>query len=238
VDAGTFHSFHTLWLSELTKTLNGGLLPADYYAMAEQIATRRETDVLTLKASHSTSTGGIAVLEAAPPVRLRARPAKGTARRARPRQRRISVRHITGHRVVAVIEIVSPSNKDRRDSVREMAEKIVQLLGADVQALVIDLLPPGRFDPQGMHGAVWSHFDTTGYQPPTDEPFTLASYRWDQGEPEVFLEPVGLGGALIDMPLFLNSERYIYVPLEATYREAYRGVPAVWRAVLEGPPPA
>ena len=39
---------------------------------------------------------------------------------------------------------------------------------------------------------------------------------------------------LIDMPLFLDPDRYIYVPLEATYLAAYRGMPAFWREVLEG----
>jgi hypothetical protein len=37
------------------------------------------------------------------------------------------------------------------------------------------------------------------------------------------------------MPLFLHRERYINVPLEPSYEEAYRGVPGVWRDVLESP---
>src|SRR5262249_10513154 len=50
VDAGTFPHFHTLWLSEIATALNTGVRPADYYAMAEQVATRRQTDVLPLSA--------------------------------------------------------------------------------------------------------------------------------------------------------------------------------------------
>ena len=42
VDAGTFHAFHTLWIAEIMKALNTGLLPAGYYAMAEQVATRMQ----------------------------------------------------------------------------------------------------------------------------------------------------------------------------------------------------
>jgi hypothetical protein len=34
--------------------------------------------------------------------------------------------------------------------------------------------------------------------------------------------------------LFLSADRYVPVPLEATYQAAYRGVPAYWRDVLEG----
>jgi hypothetical protein len=150
----------------------------------------------------------------------------------------VVVRHITDHRVVALIEIASPANKDRRANVREFADKVVQMLEPDIQVLLIDILPPGRYGPQGLHGAVWQSLGPAGYAPPADEPFTLASYRWDGTEPEVFLEPVGLGRPLIDMPLFLNRERYISVPLERTYLEAYRGMPAFWRNVLEGTEPA
>ena len=35
------------------------------------------------------------------------------------------------------------------------------------------------------------------------------------------------------MPLFLSTEGYINVPLEATYRAAYEGVPERWRRVIE-----
>jgi hypothetical protein len=49
LDAGTFHAFHTLWISEIMKALNAGLLPKGYYALAEQAATRMQTDMLTLR---------------------------------------------------------------------------------------------------------------------------------------------------------------------------------------------
>jgi len=57
--------------------------------------------------------------------------------------------------VVALVEIVSPSNKDRKAHVRELAEKVVRSLEAGVHVLLLDLLPPGPHDPQGLHGAVW-----------------------------------------------------------------------------------
>jgi hypothetical protein len=36
------------------------------------------------------------------------------------------------------------------------------------------------------------------------------------------------------MPVFLNDERYVNVPLESTYAAACDGMPAFWREVLEG----
>lgn len=120
---------------------------------------------------------------------------------------RISVRHTSGHHLVAVIEIVSPSNKDRRAHVQELADKIGMLLEEGISATVIDLLPRGRHDPRGVHGAVWARFDRERYQPPEDEPFALVSYRWDDEGPEAFVEPLRLARRLIDMPLFLTAER-------------------------------
>jgi hypothetical protein len=50
-----------------------------------------------------------------------------------------------------------------------------------------------------------------------------------------YVEPTAVGRALIDMPLFLEPEIYVNVPLEATYQAAYRGVPRRWQRVLEEP---
>jgi hypothetical protein len=239
VGAGTFHDFHQAWLTHIKEALNEGVLPSNYYAQSEQVVSRRQTDVLALQATPTPpaptpSTPALAVLDVAPPlVRLRLRPAART-QPTRRRMRRVTIRHSSDHRVVAVIEVASPANKDSRDSVRELVEKVCQLLEAGIHVLLVDLLPPRKHDPQGMHAAVWRVFDPAGYQPPDNEPFTLSSYRWDGAQPEVFLEPVGLGALLIDMPLFLERDRYVNVPLERTYAEAYRGVPAFWRNVIEG----
>src|SRR5689334_23707113 len=37
VGAGIFHDFHCAWIVEIRNALNGGLLPPDHDAMAEQI---------------------------------------------------------------------------------------------------------------------------------------------------------------------------------------------------------
>lgn len=232
VPAGIFHDFHSSWITHLKEGLNAGVLPRGYYAMSEQVVSRRQGDVLTLgEADTATSRGGHVVTDTAPAVGVRARPARRIVNVA-PRRRRIVVRHISDKRVVAVIEIVSPANKDRRDSVAELAGKIVDLLLTDVQVLLIDLFPRGRADPRGMHGAVWAYFDRVKYQPPPEIPFILASYHWDDG-PEVFLESLGVGERLPDMPLFLSRERYVLAPLERTYMQTYRAIPADLRAEYE-----
>ena len=38
VEAGIFHHFHHRWITSISDTLNAGMLPAEYYALAEQEA--------------------------------------------------------------------------------------------------------------------------------------------------------------------------------------------------------
>jgi hypothetical protein len=240
VDAGIFRAFHTLWIADLMGALNTGLLPEGYYALAEQVATRMQIDVLTLRSPAGGVAplpevhGGVSLAEAPPAVHLSLRPdPRHRPRRSLRRGRHLVIRHISGHQGVALIEIVSPSNKDRRAHVRQLTEMVVGSLEAGVHVLLVDLLPATTHDPQGLHGAVWAQFDTTPYAIPADRPLTLASYAWDGEEPRAFLEPVAVGQPLIDMPLFLTADRYVNVPLEPTYLSAYRGMPEWWRRVLE-----
>jgi hypothetical protein len=49
VALGVFHDFHHAWIEEIKRALNAGLLPDDYYALAEQFAGGIGPDVLTLQ---------------------------------------------------------------------------------------------------------------------------------------------------------------------------------------------
>jgi hypothetical protein len=214
VDAGIFHAFHLNWIAELNKALNGGLLPSGYYALPEQNATTSIPDLPTLHAS--------------PDLAKPLCPAPKTGGLT------LAIRHVGGHRLVAIVEIVSSTDKDRLRSVAEFAGKIVAALAFGVHALVIDLLPPGPHDLTGMHGAIWQRLEKTEepYDLPEDDPLTLASYV--AAEPvDIYLEHPAIGASLAEMPLFLRPDRYINVPLDTTYQEAYRSMPAFWRDVLD-----
>ena len=49
VEVGTFHHFHHRWIAAIGDSLNGGLLPPGYIAMAEQVTGRPIPDVVTLQ---------------------------------------------------------------------------------------------------------------------------------------------------------------------------------------------
>ncbi len=241
VEAAIFHDFQVTWIPEIKKTLNGGLLPEGYYALAGQHAGQYIADVLTLHARPPSSelpplppTGGTAVAEAPPRVRHK----RVVEPAARIRRRTLAIRHVSGHRLIAIVEIVSPANKDRAKHVEEFAAKSASALHFGVHVLLVDLIPPGRHDPHGMHGAILEHLDDASEPDdlPADEPLTLASYAAGP-QVDVYLEHVAVGAPLPDMPLFLRPDRYVNVPLEPTYQAAYRGMPVFWREVLEGQPP-
>src|SRR5690606_7954058 len=153
-----------------------------YYALAEQHAGQTIADVLTLHTGPAPSeslpplpeTGGTAVAEAPPKVRRRqsVEPTLDALRRT------LSIRHVSHHRLVAMVEILSPANKDRRQTVQEFVDKAVDALDAGVHLLLVDLFPPTAHDPYGMHGAIRQRLEKSDepYDLPAEEPLTLASY--------------------------------------------------------------
>jgi hypothetical protein len=234
VDAGTFHAFHTAWITHLSETLNGGLLPPNYYALPEQHGGRWIADVLTLQVPQppAVADGGLAVAENPPQVRRKV----AISPTARGNRRTLTIRHVSGHRIIALVEIVSPANKDRAAHVAEFADKAEAALRQGIHLLVVDLFPPGPYDPQGMDAVIWQRFDEEPSLLPPNEPLTLASYVADS-PPVAYLEHLAVGSPLAEMPLFLNPDRYINVPLESTYLDSYRGLPGFCRDLLEGRPP-
>lgn len=237
VDDGIFHAFHTLWIASVNASLNDGLLPKGFYALPEQHAGTSIADILTLHASETGSSlplsdGGVALAAAPPRVRRRQTIESSLQQRARS----LAIRHVSGHRLVALLEIISPGNKDRPRRVKEFAEKAFEALRSDVNLLVVDLFPPGAHDPCGMHGAIRQRLldaDEPDYDIDPIEPLTLAAYIADR-RVDAYIEHVAVGAALPAMPLFLRDDRYVNVPLEETYQVAYRGMPEFWRDVIEG----
>ena len=246
VEAGIFHEFHLDWIFTLKQALNQGVLPPDFYALAEQVAGGLHPDVLTLERDRppapsvggngpsgpGSTEGGIALTTAPPQVRFTATAEPKPYTRKR---HRIAIRHVSGDQVVALVEIVSPGNKASRYALRSFVEKAVEFLEAGIHLLILDLFPPGPRDPQGIHAAVWSEVMEDHFQLPADKPLTLVAYAADLVK-KAFIEPVAVGDALPDMPLFLEPERYVLVPLEATYQAAFAAVPRRWRDELEVPP--
>ena len=235
VAAGIFHDFHHAWIEEIKRALNSGLLPSDYYALAEQRTAGYGPDVLALQVDSgddhldppSDRNGGLMV--AKPQVSVTAETDMEFYRR---KQNVVAVHHVSDDRVVALVEVLSPGNKSSRSAVRSFVEKSAQLLDQRIHLLLLDLHRPGRFDPQGIHGAIWEEI-AGEWLSPADRPLTLVAYE-SALNVRAFVEPIGIGEVLIDMPLYLEPGGYILVPLEKTYTRAFDALPKRWSSVVEG----
>jgi len=97
------------------------------------------------------------------------------------------------------------------------------------------LFPPSSRDPEGIHGAIWSEIVDDQFQLPTDKRLTLVSYSAGSVK-RAYIEPVTVESDLPQMPLFLEPDFYVPVPLEATYQAAFQAVPKRWRSELEVTP--
>jgi hypothetical protein len=235
VTPNVFHHFHTAWLSEISSALNRGILPDDHFAALEQTAGEAIPDVITLptssddfdgRLSHGDE-GAVAVAERPPRVDITAESDLFLMR-----QKRIVVHHPLGD-VVAFIELVSPENKRTPKSLDRFLTKVLSAIEQEQHVLVLDVLPPGKHDPAGMHGAIWQELSERPYDPPPGRPLTLSSYKAAEVK-RAYVQPLAVGQSLPAMPIFLDPDWYVEVPLEETYQEAWEGAPRPWRAMLSG----
>jgi len=233
VRSNRFHDFHQKWTVAICNSLNAGLLPSGYFAMVEQKTRGPEPDVITLELTPPASpeTAGLAIVLQPPKVRfVSSTESTSYARKAN----RITIRHPDGD-VVAILEIVSPGNKDSRHAIRAFTRKAVEFLHAGVHLLIVDLFPPNRRNPQGIHKAIWDRLHEEPCGLPPDKPLTVAAYAVGT-EMVAYVEPVAVGDSLPDMPIFLTAGWYVQCPLEATYQTAWAQFPAPLRGPLESPP--
>jgi hypothetical protein len=152
---------------------------------------------------------------------------------------RIAVGHHRGGRRVAVVEIISPGDKAGDGAVRGLVEATAGLIVGRVHVLIVDLFPPGRHDPRGVHAAIWDELEEEGFEPPADRPLLVAAY--DSGPlPVTYVEPIAVGDVLPEMPLFLEPGSYVPTPLESSYQEAWDRFPVALKDLLgrEGRPAA
>jgi hypothetical protein len=203
VDEGIFHAFHLAWVSFLQVTMNTRHLPPNIYSLAERLP------------------GGLGPKMSPAPVI-----ASGE------RRCRLVIRRASHHQVVALLEIVTPGHKASRKSLHSFVDQALAALAQGIHLLVIDLQPPTSHDPQGIHGLLWEQLAGEPHEQPAETPLTLAAYN-AENPVAAYVEPLDVGSKLLDMPLFLQPDIYVPVPLEEAYLAAFAGMPAFYRNILE-----
>ncbi|MBP3958919.1 DUF4058 family protein [Gemmata sp. G18] len=244
VGAYVYHDFHTGLLVAIRRVLNDGVLPPGYYARAEQTMRTMGPDVLTLQTRNPPSESPPDVPGATRLMVPSAPPRVAIAASSAPRvpgfkQKRLAIRHSSNDRLIAIVELVSPGNKSSAHPLRTFVKKAVQAVEAGIHALIIDPFPPSKRDPNGIHGVIWPRLGGDDYTQPADKPLTVVAYEAGDaaGSPHrCYVQPLAVGDALPDMPLFLEPEEYVNVPLERAYQIAFADVLPQDRALLDPAP--
>ena len=81
---------------------------------------------------------------------------------------------------------------------------------------------------------IWEEIRDGAFELPPEEPLTLVAYS--AGVPrKAYVDPVAVGDPLPDMPVFLDPDTYILVPLEAAYLATWESCPEDYKEAIPGP---
>src|SRR5262249_55977849 len=143
-----WESFHSRWANSIADQLNT-ILPRRFYSEVHlHLGSQVEADVAeyeSLAASEETSEdgqgGGVAVLPWAPPVATMTLPA------VFPDDLEVYVRdELDDARLVAVVELVSPGNKDRPEARLAFAAKSATYLQRGIGLIILDIVTSRHFN--------------------------------------------------------------------------------------------
>lgn len=130
-----------------------------------------------------------------------------------------------GWQLVAAIELVSPATKDRPEKRRAFVAKVAALLQKDVCVSIIDLVTVRQ---SNLYAELLDLIDRRdpklGAPPPSLYAVTLRTRKppMKRSLLDIWHYPMPLGQPLPTLPIWLNLDRCILLPLEASYEETCR----------------
>lgn len=124
--------------------------------------------------------------------------------------------------LVAAVELVSPSNKDRPGSRRKFVTKCAGLLADRVSVSVVDVVTDKSFNLYAeLLEEVRAADPALGTDPPATYAVTLRYRDWKPQRPllDTWYHPLPPGGRLPELPLWLDDGLSVPLDLEASYEE-------------------
>jgi hypothetical protein len=229
-DTHSWDEVHGQWPGEIVRTLKPLLPPGFRAAPQVHLGSPFEVDVSTYDLdTHNpispAAGGGVATLAAlAPTYTVEAELAD---------QDEYEVRIYDAERgrtLVAAIELVSPSNKDRPEHRELFVGKVAALLRQDVCVSIVDTITVRRANLYAnlltLHGLVDPELAPA---PPNLYAVTLRCRRPPKGRLrlDAWFYPMAVGDALPTLPIWLTADLRVMLPLEAGYQETCRvlGIP-------------
>ncbi|MFO0808952.1 MAG: DUF4058 family protein [Gemmataceae bacterium] len=223
-DKHHWSELHGGWPMEIVRTLYDLLPPGFHAAPRVYLGSPFEVDVATTEDDDrdrgAVAGGGTATQTALAPT--------FTVEADMPDQDEYEVRVYDDERertLVAAIEIISPSNKDRRESRDRFVVKVEALLSQDVCVSLVDPVSIRRAnlyaDLLTRLGRVDPHLAPT---PPAMYAVTLRGRKppKHRGLLDAWFYPMAVGQPLPTIPIWLGPDLHVELPLEASYREVCR----------------
>lgn len=214
-----WESFHGSWCNALMRGLNQMLSPRYFAAFQVHLGSRVEADVAEFEREGGVAVlgnghGGAAVATYSPPA------ATGTVRAEFPDDIEVQVIDTRdGAVLVAVIELVSPRNKDRPEAREAFAAKCAAYLQRGLGVIVLDIVTSRQAN---LHNHLMSLLRQPS--PAAGPPLYTAAYRpvrrEGRNEIDVWLAPLTVGEELPTMPLALRGAACVPIELESTYTQA------------------
>ncbi len=218
----SWESFHASWALVIMERLNQ-MLPRRYQAVVQtHLGSYVEADVaefeqpLEVGNGAAEGEGGVAVETWAPPITKLVAPA------VFPDDFEVQVfEQRGGWYLVAVVELVSPRNKDRTESRRAFAAKCAAYLQRGIGLIVVDIVTERHFN---LHNEL---AELLGWPGPLRMPAASFLYavayrparRQEKNEIDLWPVPLGVGVPLPLLPLALKRTRAIPLDLEAAYTD-------------------
>jgi hypothetical protein len=217
-----FESFNHTWATCIAQHLNGSVLPPRYRAQPETtLGINLEADVATFEGEGTPEpgdgNGAVATAVWAPPRPPLTVPLDLGGLDVF----EVQVYDDEGQRwLVAAVELVSPSNKDRPVARRAFAAKCAAYLQSDVSVVVVDIVTERR---ENLHAELTEllQLGETARSAAASNLYAVA-YRAVKAGQRVQLEMwpsrLEVGSALPTLPLWLSDQLAVPLDLEATYR--------------------
>lgn len=225
--------FHARWAVAIADDLNRRL-PGNFVAGAPiHLGAAVEADVVEYEergrpaangVPGHTPAGGVAVAPPALAAALYTPPATDLTMPADfPPELLVEVRdEDRDYRVVGVVELISPGNKDRDEYRGQFAAKCLSYLAKGIGLVILDIVTSRRAN---LHNGLVRQ---AGYDPrflmPSDPPTYAVAYRpvhrAGTNGVDLWPHPLAVGAPLPAVPLYLKGYGCVRLDLEATYSEA------------------
>jgi Protein of unknown function (DUF4058) len=219
-----WESFHSRWANSIADALNR-ILPRRYTAEVQvSLGTQVEADVAEMERPAGPEdepadgpSGGIAVQPWAPPVATQTMPA------IFPDNLEVQVLdQMDDARLVAVVELVSPRNKDRPAARSAFGNKCAAYLQRGIGLVIVDIVTNRHFNLHNEMIRLMGLPET--FAMPAEALLYVVAYqplhRQEKDEIDYWPVPLAVGNTLPLLPLALRGAGRVPLDLESTYMDA------------------